>query len=120
MIQGAVSPLIDAPATSSNNNIKLLLPGGLSCLSETLTQTLNQCESGRDVRDKLDRDIDVYIRSANSHWVTSQQAQHSSSGALSLSSVRLAPLDPQGGGLLLRSGCSLPRLGQSGLHGHER
>ena len=67
MIQGAVSPLIDAPATSSNNNIKLLLPGGLSCLSETLTQTLNQCESGRDVRDKLDRDIDVYIRSADSH-----------------------------------------------------
>ena len=67
MFQGAVSPLIASPSPSSNNNIKLMLPGGLSCLSESLTQTLNQTESVRDVREKLDRDIDVYIRSANSH-----------------------------------------------------
>ena len=38
-----MSPLVAAPLPS-NNNIRFLLPGGLSCLSEGLTQNLTQSE----------------------------------------------------------------------------
>ena len=61
-----MSPLVAAPLPS-NNNIKFVLPGGLSCLREGLTKNLTQSESQRDARDKLDRDIEAYTRSADSH-----------------------------------------------------
>lgn len=63
-----MSPLVAANLLS-NNNIRFVLLGGLSCLSKDLTQNLTQSELKRDVQDKLDRDIEAYIRSTDSHCV---------------------------------------------------
>lgn len=55
-----------APA-SNNNNIRFVLPGGLSCLSDGFSQTLVRNESERNIRDKIDKDLEVYVRAADNH-----------------------------------------------------
>lgn len=65
-----MSPLVvDSEPDNSNNNeeISFVLPGGLDFLSDGLTETLSQNQSEREARDKLDRDMETYIRSAKSH-----------------------------------------------------
>lgn len=71
---GAVSPLVaeTAPAPASNNNIRFVLPGGLSCLSDSLSQTLVGNESERNIREKLDKDLQSYISAADSHLASLQ------------------------------------------------
>ena len=57
-----------APAVASNNNnIRFVLPGGLSCLSDGFSQTLVRNESERNIRDKIDKDLEVYVRAADNH-----------------------------------------------------
>ena len=39
----------------------------MSCLSDALSQTLSRNESARSRRDKLDKDLETYIRAADNH-----------------------------------------------------
>ena len=60
-------------STSSNNNdVTFVLPEGLDCLSDGLPEVTAENESGREVRDLLDRDLGTYIRGANSHMAILQ------------------------------------------------
>ena len=65
-----MSPLVSVPdlPTASNNNLRFVLPGGLGCLSDGLTQTVSRNSSERSARDQLDRDLEAYIRAADSHF----------------------------------------------------
>jgi len=58
-----------APGTVSDgaNNITFVLPGGLSSLSDGLSQTLASNQSERNIRDKVDQDLQTYIRAADLH-----------------------------------------------------
>ena len=69
-----MSPLVvdsEESDNSNNNNeeeeITLVLPGGLDCLRDGLTQSLSQNQSEREALDKLDQDLDTYMRNAKSH-----------------------------------------------------
>ena len=74
IILGAVSPLVaeTVPAPATNNNIRFVLPGGLSCLSDGLSQTLVRNESERNIREKLDKDLQTYLSAADSHLTSLQ------------------------------------------------
>ena len=60
-------------STSSNNNdVTFVLPEGLDCLSDGLPEVTAENESGREVRDLLDRDLGTYNRDADSHMAVLQ------------------------------------------------
>merc|ERR1719154_433466 len=70
-LEGALSPLVSesapGPVSDAANNITFVLPGGLSSLSDGLSQTLASNQSDRNIRDKVDQDLQTYIRAADLH-----------------------------------------------------
>ena len=93
--EGKVSPLVadPSPAPSSNNNIRFVLPGGLSCLSDGFSQTLVRNESERSIRDKIDKDLETYIRAADSH-LAGLQAEAAEKAANDKEEVEIVAKDP--------------------------
>ena len=94
-----MSPLVAeaAPASTSasdNNNIMFVLPGGLSSLSDGLSQTLASNVSEGSIRDKLDQDIQTYIRAADLHLKGLKAEACAKAAATGNNKVELVAKDP--------------------------
>ena len=84
-----------APApTSDNNNIMFVLPGGLSSLNGGLSQTLASNVSEGSIRDKLDQDIQTYIRAADLHLKGLKAEACAKAAATGNNKVELVAKDP--------------------------
>ena len=86
-----------APASTSasdNNNIMFVLPGGLSSLSDGLSQTLASNVSEGSIRDKLDQDIQTYIRAADLHLKGLKAEACAKAAATGNNKVELVAKDP--------------------------
>ena len=81
---------------SNNNNIRFVLPGGLSCLSDGLSQALVRNESERNIRDKIDKDLEVYVRAADNHLagLRAEAAAKAEKAATDREEVEIVAKDP--------------------------
>ena len=81
------------PIPASNNNIRFVLPGGLR---RSGGQTRARSESDRSTRDKLERDIDTYIRAADLHLdeLEEEQAAEAIAQGKQAEEVELVAKDP--------------------------
>ena len=88
--------LPDPPTAASNNNLRFVLPGGLGCLSDGLTQTVARNSSEMSARDQLDRDLEAYIRAADSHFsgLQVEAAAKASAEGKEVEEVELVAKDP--------------------------
>ena len=97
---GSISHLVpdEAPATTTNsnnnNNIKFVLPGGLGCLSDGLSQTLARNETKRNMREKLDKDLETYSRAADSHLAVLQAEAAAEAKRNGKTEAEIVPKDP--------------------------
>ena len=94
--EGAISTLVpdEVQAPSSNNNIKFVLPGGLGCLSDGLSQTLARNETERNMREKLDKDLETYSRAADSHLAVLQAEAAAEAKRNGKTEAEIVPKDP--------------------------
>ena len=96
IFEGALSPLVSksapGPVSDAANNITFVLPGGLSSLSDGLSQTLASNQLERNIRNKVDQDLQTYIRAADLH-LNSLKAE-AAAMAKGKSKVELIAKDP--------------------------
>ena len=99
-MSGAISPLVpdEAPAAvatnSNNNHIKFVLPGGLGCLSDGLSDTLARNDTERNMREKLDKDLETYSRAADSHLAVLQAEAAAEAMRNGKTEAEIIPKDP--------------------------